>query len=122
MGPIGFPELLVIFVIALIVFGPRKLPEIGKALGKSLAEFKRASNELRNTLEEEIRSEERRSSPPARALDAPRPVEPLRAVESAPFDAAEDDGTERIGGPGAPESRGVAMEPLGTVPRQNGSA
>ena len=59
-GSLGMPELVIIFVIALIVFGPRKLPELGKSLGKSLAEFKRASNELRNSLEEEIRVEEER--------------------------------------------------------------
>jgi TatA/E family protein of Tat protein translocase len=41
--------MLVIFVIALLVFGPRKLPELGRSLGKGLSEFKRASNELRNT-------------------------------------------------------------------------
>lgn len=122
MGPIGFPELLVIFVIALIVFGPRKLPEIGKALGKSLAEFKRASNELRNTLEEEIRTEERRTAEPPRALDAPRAVEPIHPVESSPFVATDDEGDERIGGSNTRESRSVAMEPLGTVPRQKGSA
>ncbi len=57
-GSIGMPELIIIFVIALVIFGPRKLPELGRSLGKSLAEFKRASNELRNTLEEEIRVEE----------------------------------------------------------------
>jgi sec-independent protein translocase protein TatA len=61
-GTLGFPELVVIFVIALIIFGPRKLPEIGRSLGKSLAEFKKASNELKNTLEEEIRLEEQRSA------------------------------------------------------------
>ena len=60
LGPIGMQELIIIFVIALIVFGPRKLPQLGKSLGKSLAEFKRASNELRSTLEEEIRVEETR--------------------------------------------------------------
>jgi sec-independent protein translocase protein TatA len=68
-GSIGTPELIIIFVIALIVFGPRKLPELGKSLGKSLAEFKRASNELKNTLDEEIRMEERKQhqqqQPPA---------------------------------------------------------
>ena len=58
MGSIGMPEMLVILVIALIIFGPRKLPELGKSLGKSLAEFKRASNDLKTTLEEEIRTEE----------------------------------------------------------------
>jgi sec-independent protein translocase protein TatA len=62
MGPIGFPELIIIFVVALIVFGPRKLPELGRSLGKSLAEFKRASNDLRNTLDEEIRQDERKSA------------------------------------------------------------
>ena len=57
-GSIGMPELVIILVIALVIFGPRKLPELGRSLGKSLGEFKRASNELRNTLEEEVRVEE----------------------------------------------------------------
>ena len=60
-GSIGMPEMLIILVIALIIFGPRKLPELGRSLGKSLAEFKRTSNELRNTLEEEIRLDEQRT-------------------------------------------------------------
>jgi sec-independent protein translocase protein TatA len=55
MGSLGMQEILVIFVLALIVFGPRKLPELGKSLGKSLAEFKKASNELKQTWEEEVR-------------------------------------------------------------------
>src|SRR5205823_9137638 len=61
-GSIGMPELIIIFVIALIIFGPRKLPELGRSLGKSLAEFKKASNELRDTLEEEIRIEEQKET------------------------------------------------------------
>ena len=61
-GPIGMPELIVIMVIALIIFGPRKLPELGRSLGRSLNEFKRASNELKHTLDEEIRVEEQKST------------------------------------------------------------
>lgn len=61
-GSIGMPELLVIFVIALIIFGPRKLPDLGRSLGRSISEFKRASNELRTTLDEEIRIEDQKAS------------------------------------------------------------
>ena len=63
-GSIGMPELMIIFVIALIIFGPRKLPELGRSMGRSLSEFKRASNELRSTLDEEIRIEEQDPAPP----------------------------------------------------------
>ena len=83
-GSIGMPEMLVILVIALLIFGPRKLPELGKSLGRSLAEFRRASNELRNTLEEEVRLEEQREQA---ARVAPPPQPPV--ATSARADAAE---------------------------------
>ncbi len=52
---LGFPEMLFIFLLALIIFGPKKLPEIGRQIGKALAEFKRASNEFKYQLETEMR-------------------------------------------------------------------
>ncbi len=73
-GPIGMPELVIIFVIALIVFGPRKLPQLGKSLGRSLAEFKRASNDLRSTLEDEIRVEDSRKDKPEVSASATETV------------------------------------------------
>lgn len=61
-GSIGMPELIIIFVIALIIFGPRKLPELGKSLGRSINEFKKASNDLQHTLEQEIKLEEQKEA------------------------------------------------------------
>lgn len=60
-GSLGMPELIVIFVIALVVFGPRKLPELGRSLGRGIAEFKKATNELQQTLEQEIQADEERT-------------------------------------------------------------
>ena len=100
-GSVGVPELIIIFTIALIIFGPRKLPELGKSLGKSLAEFKRASNELKSTLDEEIRSEERRS---AERQEPPR--------VTAAVDPIDDGVTHSTG----------TDHSIGSVPRSNGSA
>jgi sec-independent protein translocase protein TatA len=99
-GSIGMPELIIILVIALIIFGPRKLPELGRSLGRSIGEFKKASNELRSTLEEEIRIEEQRdqraatraeqdsavaaaSTPPA---GSPPPTTPSPGAPAPPAD------------------------------------
>ena len=91
-GSIGMPELIIIFVIALIIFGPRKLPELGRSLGRSLSEFKRASNELKSTLEEKIRLDEQRvnldasraASAAAAAAAPPAPVIPVAPAEIVP--------------------------------------
>ena len=82
-GSIGMPELIIILVIALIIFGPRKLPELGRSLGRSINEFKKASNELRSTLEEEIRIEETRDRD--RTTAAPSATPP--AATPPPVDA-----------------------------------
>jgi Tat protein translocase TatB subunit len=81
-GTLGGPELFLIFAVALIVFGPRKLPEIGKSLGKMMAEFRRASNEFKSTIESEVEAEKIRESmrvetppaAPAYPLEATNPV------------------------------------------------
>ena len=91
-GSIGMPEMLIILVIALIIFGPRKLPELGRSLGKSLAEFKRASNELKNTLEEEIRLDEQRTTQEAaKPKDEPTPATTAEPVGPQPVAHDHDD-------------------------------
>jgi TatA/E family protein of Tat protein translocase len=61
-GSIGGPELLLIFVIALLIFGPKKLSELGRTLGKGVGEFRKAASDLRETLDAEVARSE--SSPP----------------------------------------------------------
>ena len=93
MGPIGMPEMVVIAVIALIIFGPRKLPELGKSLGKSIAEFKRASNELKHTLEDEIRTEELQD---ARKSAQIPPTASMTPATPAPAATPEGETTPRV--------------------------
>jgi TatA/E family protein of Tat protein translocase len=78
--------LIVIFVIALIIFGPRKLPELGRSLGKSIAEFKKATNELQNTLEEEIRLDEQRAAHETqrKAVQSTTPAAPASEEPASP--------------------------------------
>lgn len=59
MGPLGVQEMIAIFVIALLLFGPKKLPELGRTLGKALSEFRRAKNELKSTFESHMSELER---------------------------------------------------------------
>ncbi|HEX9113444.1 MAG TPA: TatA/E family twin arginine-targeting protein translocase [Nitrospirota bacterium] len=59
MFGLGLPELLVIFVIALLVFGPKKLPELGKSIGRAMAEFKKASDEFKDTIQHEMKEVEK---------------------------------------------------------------
>ncbi len=98
MFGIGFPELLMIMAIALIVLGPKRLPDIAKALGRGLSEFKRASDELKQTFEAEVRSHDtdQQTPPPVKltppgAMQSPYPDEanaddPEPSVDPEPVD------------------------------------
>lgn len=82
MGNLGMPELIMIMVLALLLFGPKKLPEIGKQVGKALGEFKRASNDLKRTIEDEM---EKASD--AVKIDDPPKAEPEKGAPAlAPAD------------------------------------
>ena len=59
MGPVGVQEMFVIFLVALLLFGPKKLPELGKSIGKAISEFRRAQSELKATFESHMRELEK---------------------------------------------------------------
>ena len=76
-GSIGGPEILLLFVLGLLLFGPRKLPEIGRTIGKTLAEFRRATSDFSASLEREVALEklkDEEKQPPSRPLAASGPV------------------------------------------------
>jgi Tat protein translocase TatB subunit len=114
-GTLGGPELFLIFVVALIIFGPRKLPEIGKSLGKMMGEFRRASNDFRSTIETEVEAEKIRDSlrieppsvepvSPARALPAETtPADPNAPPATAPVVEPAADAVSREGEPSSAE-------------------
>jgi len=93
LGSIGMPELILIFIVALIVFGPKKLPDIGKSLGKGLAEFKKASDDFKQSIQREVDGlkEEAKIEPPVVTLSAapapPAPAPPAAAPPAAPPDS-----------------------------------
>jgi Tat protein translocase TatB subunit len=103
-GTLGGPELFLILLIALIVFGPRKLPEIGKSMGKMMAEFRKASNEFRQTIENEVEAEKIRD---ATRIEMPRLDAEPSATSAAPVTPAPEATTTSV--PAEPAA------PMGTV-------
>ena len=74
MFGIGFQEMLIILVVALIVFGPKRLPDLARSLGKGIAEFKKASEEVRKGIEDAVQEEEKTTAPPKESIvAAPNP-------------------------------------------------
>jgi TatA/E family protein of Tat protein translocase len=80
MFGIGFQEMLIILVVVLIFFGPKRLPDLAKSLGKGIAEFKKASDEVRKGIEDAVKEES--------AEEAPKPPEDLSAYGKAPGNVA----------------------------------
>jgi Tat protein translocase TatB subunit len=122
-GTLGGPELFLIFVVALIVFGPRKLPDIGKSLGKMMAEFRRASNEFKSTIESEVEAEKIRDS---MRIETPAaapayPLEATGATATSSPTTTETPGTDTetpaadAGAPTAPTESTEATESTETV-------
>ena len=93
-GTLGGQEIILILVIALIVFGPRKLPEIGKSVGRMMAEFRKASNDFRRTLEEEVEAERMRPVEPAAPLRA-EPPPPVAGSLRPPVQAVKHNAASR---------------------------
>jgi len=102
-GSLGIPEMILIFIVALIVFGPKRLPEIGRTLGKALGEFKKATDDFKSTIEREVHVEEMKQlastrvpvidtvsrSEPAAAPEVKRdPAEPMTAEQMAALSTA----------------------------------
>jgi sec-independent protein translocase protein TatA len=81
-GPLGVPELIFILILALLIFGPKRLPEIGRTLGRGMAEFRKASTELKRTINTELALDELSTAPPA-APQVPAPVWPARTEPPA---------------------------------------
>jgi len=106
-GSIGVPELVLIFIVALLLFGPRKLPDIGRNIGRALGEFRRASNDLKRTIEEEVATEDlRQVARETRAATA------LPAIDSTPAAFAPIEPSPDAPGAAAPATPdGTPLEP-----------
>jgi sec-independent protein translocase protein TatA len=87
MGSLGLPEIAFIFILALLIFGPKKLPEIGRTLGKGMAEFRRATDELKRSLNTELALEETPTPPVLRPRRLEDPAEAPREVLAPPGEA-----------------------------------
>jgi Tat protein translocase TatB subunit len=90
-GNIGFPELLIILAIALLVFGPKKLPEMSRSIGKAVREFRRASDEIKGKIEQEIQASEFKEIKDELKKDLSQDIyKEITEVKEEPKEAAEE--------------------------------
>lgn len=89
MFGIGMPELLVIMVIALLVLGPKRLPEVARSLGRGMSEFRRASSELRNTLTQSVEEPAKPDPRAEAAKSGAEGAEPAKVTKPDPPEPAE---------------------------------
>jgi TatA/E family protein of Tat protein translocase len=95
MFDLGIQELIVIFVVALLVFGPKRLPELGRSLGKGLAELKKAVQDVKEQMHAELEEEKRAASPEApKALPEPEAGEAKVKTTEPPGSAHEKSGKD----------------------------
>lgn len=126
-GPLGFPELIFILVLALLIFGPKRLPEVGRTIGKGVAQFRRATTDLKRTIETEIALEEDAPGrtaarpaalPPPRPVPAPPPADgftiPGEGDTDQPTSKAHPSDTAQAAGSGPPDSSVDPAPPTGT--------
>src|SRR5262245_30401110 len=119
MGPFGFWELIFLFFIALVIFGPKKLPDLGKSLGKGLREFKKASDELKSNWEQHIRE----ADTPVNDLkqtfaDVQRDVESATQIEEHSAEHHPPDAIEHHAAPAAAEHESAPAATATTAPEE----
>jgi TatA/E family protein of Tat protein translocase len=102
-GNIGFPELLIILAIALLVFGPKKLPEVSKSIGKAVREFRRASDEIKGKIEQEIQASEFKEIKDGLKRDFSQDIYKGISEEKEPPKEPQDEPEKSPAEPGAPE-------------------
>src|SRR4030088_3559116 len=109
-GTLGGPEVILILVVALIVFGPRRLPEMRKSMGKMLAEFRKASNDFKRTIEDELEAEKTKESQPA-------PISPPQTTTADPVAHGTDVPASKV-----PASEATAVPDAAATPAPSAEA
>lgn len=104
-GPLGFWEVLFIVVLALLIFGPKKLPEVGRTVGRGMSEFRKATSDLKRTIEHEINLEESQAT-----IEGPRPVESAVARGDLRSDSRSEPRSDHRGGSTVTQQAAEAAE------------